>query len=144
MADTDSRLRNVVFLIKLRRWIMSRKFAFLTGNLLLCILTFMQTVLFEELLQKLLFCADFFESSSLAPFRTHKKQRKFEEVSMQTTFRISLKNLKTIRYTSVSVVWVVMPCGLVGRYQRFGGTCCLRPEDGGSLCSSETLVSTYK
>jgi hypothetical protein len=26
---------------------------------------------------------------------------------------------------SVLVFWVVMPSGLIGRYQRFGGTCCL-------------------
>jgi hypothetical protein len=26
---------------------------------------------------------------------------------------------------SILVKWVVTPCGLVGRYQRFGGTYCL-------------------
>jgi hypothetical protein len=27
--------------------------------------------------------------------------------------------------------WVVTPCGLVARYQRFGGTCCLHLQDVG-------------
>jgi hypothetical protein len=37
-------------------------------------------------------------------------------------------------YVSVLVFWVVTPCGLVGRYQRFGGTySVLCPEDGGSM-----------
>jgi hypothetical protein len=37
---------------------------------------------------------------------------------------------------SMLVFWVVMPCGLVGKYQRFGGTYCLHlfsPEDGGTI-----------
>jgi hypothetical protein len=39
---------------------------------------------------------------------------------------------------SVLVLWVVTPCGLVGRYQRFGGTFCfhlqdLSPEDGSGM-----------
>jgi hypothetical protein len=29
-----------------------------------------------------------------------------------------------LRKQSISVLWVVTPCGLVGRYQRCGGSCC--------------------
>jgi hypothetical protein len=45
------------------------------------------------------------------------------------------------------VFWVVMPCGLVGRHQRFGGACCLHRTSGMKMevvRSSETLVSTCK
>jgi hypothetical protein len=56
-------------------------------------------------------------------------------------FEISVSNLiftfKTVKYSrmrfevltavkmSILVFWVVTQCGLVGRYQRFGGTYCL-------------------
>jgi hypothetical protein len=30
---------------------------------------------------------------------------------------------------SISVFWAVTPCGLVGRYQRFGGIYCLHVQD---------------
>jgi hypothetical protein len=47
------------------------------------------------------------------------------------------------------VFWIVTSCGLVGRHQRFGGISAstfrvksaLRMEE---VCSTETLVSTYK
>jgi hypothetical protein len=44
------------------------------------------------------------------------------------------------------VFWIVTPCGLVGRYQRFGGTYCLHLQvfSPKAVCSSQTLVSTYK
>jgi hypothetical protein len=54
---------------------------------------------------------------------------------------------------SMLVFWVVTPCGLVGRYQRFRGTYCLllqgflSPSSAPkmeALCFSETLVSTFK
>jgi hypothetical protein len=37
---------------------------------------------------------------------------------------------------SVLVLWVVTPCGLVGRYRRFGGTYC--------LCLQSYSVTTQK
>jgi hypothetical protein len=40
---------------------------------------------------------------------------------------------------SLLVFWVVTPCGLAGRYQRFEGSYSLKME---TMCSSETLVST--
>jgi hypothetical protein len=42
---------------------------------------------------------------------------------------------------SILFFWVVTPCRLVGRYQRFGGTTALKMK---AVCSSETLASTYK
>jgi hypothetical protein len=41
---------------------------------------------------------------------------------------------------AVSVFWIIMLCGFVGRCQRFGETSCLRLQG----CSSETLVFAYK
>jgi hypothetical protein len=48
---------------------------------------------------------------------------------------------------SMSVFWVVTPCILVGRYQRFGGTYCLYLQGCFQIfrwrhCASETLVLT--
>jgi hypothetical protein len=40
------------------------------------------------------------------------------------------------------VFWIVMLCGLVGRYQCFGGTFCFHLR--ASVCSSERLVCTYE
>jgi hypothetical protein len=45
------------------------------------------------------------------------------------------------------VFWVVIPCGLVGRYKLFGGTYHLHFQTDLKMevvCSSETLISTYK
>lgn len=39
--------------------------------------------------------------------------------------------------TSMLIFWIVTPCGLVGIYQCFKGTCCLHLHP----CCSETLVS---
>jgi hypothetical protein len=50
---------------------------------------------------------------------------------------------------SMLVFWVVMPCGLVGRYQRFGGKYCFILQVTPAMkmkagCSIEALVSTDK
>jgi hypothetical protein len=49
----------------------------------------------------------------------------------------------TVVKMSMLVIWVVPPCGLVGRFQRFGGKyylhLALKME---AIYSSETLVST--
>jgi hypothetical protein len=44
--------------------------------------------------------------------------------------------LTAVKVSSLAF-WVVTPCGLVGRYQRFGGTYCRHHQD-------EVLVSTCK
>lgn len=50
------------------------------------------------------------------------------------------QNVRDLRFSvvmSILVSWVVITCGLLHRYQRFGGT--HSPEDGG-----KTLTSTSK
>jgi hypothetical protein len=50
-------------------------------------------------------------------------------------------------HMSMLVFWVATPCGLVGGYQRFGGTYCLYLQGWWRLetvCSSKTLVSAHK
>jgi hypothetical protein len=46
---------------------------------------------------------------------------------------------------SMLVFWVETPCGLAGRYQRFGGTYCLHLRGYiETVCYYKTLVSNYK
>jgi hypothetical protein len=45
------------------------------------------------------------------------------------------------------LIWVVTPCGLVGRYRRLGGTYCLHLQGGWrskAVCLSEKLAATCK
>jgi hypothetical protein len=47
---------------------------------------------------------------------------------------------------AVLVFWVVTPCGLVGRYQQFGGTCCLHilPLKYWYLCTHPHVITDQK
>jgi hypothetical protein len=64
---------------------------------------------------------------------------------MTSPQKSGLVNLTVVRFevlmasVKIMVLWDVTPCNLVGRYQYFGGMCCLHhhgtrvfyPEDGG-------------
>jgi hypothetical protein len=55
----------------------------------------------------------------------------------------------TVLEMSMFFFWAVTLCGLLGRYQRFGGAHCLHLQETSALnmeavCSPETLISTYK
>jgi hypothetical protein len=52
--------------------------------------------------------------------------------------------IDVVNNLSILFFWVVTPCGLVGRYQRFGETYCLRPQGWIGGCFSETLVSSHE
>jgi hypothetical protein len=58
-------------------------------------------------------------------------------------FHVRFEVLTAVKM-SMLVFWVVTPCGLVRRYQRFGETYCLQLLYMETVCFSETLVSAYK
>jgi hypothetical protein len=74
----------------------------------------------------------------------HRLGEKFTITQLVKKFRVhnnppTVSNLNHIvPYEILDSHGGVTPCGLVGRYQRFGGTHCLQ------LQASETLISTYK
>jgi hypothetical protein len=55
-----------------------------------------------------------------------------------------LIELLLVMKLSLLVFWVVMPCGLAGRYKRFGGIYCLHLQSMmEAVCSSERNVGIY-
>jgi hypothetical protein len=58
-----------------------------------------------------------------------------------TTLNITRLEVLTVVKMLMLVIWVVALCGLSGRYQRFGGTCCLHLQ-GWFLPTSPHSITT--
>jgi hypothetical protein len=72
--------------------------------------------------------------------------KKFPTLKVGTRRFIAMKFEVLMAVKMTTFFWVVLPCGLVGEYQRFGET-VLSPSSGlktETVCFSEMLVSTYK
>jgi hypothetical protein len=61
-----------------------------------------------------------------------KIKKEAEEMNETTEQICIIFEILTAVKMSIFVFWVLTPCGLVGRYHRFGGT-HFNPEDGGSV-----------